>query len=87
VERENINIEVLVFELREAEEQIESLLKDLEEDPSNTLESDLHAAFHHIYHHVNSAWNCRRIRQDYLLTMTDREFDENQKFPIAEFTF
>ena len=49
---------LLMYELDDAREHIESLIKDMQQDESFD-ETDFDVQISHIYHHLNCAWNGR----------------------------
>ena len=53
-----MNTDFLLFNLREAQEEIEKTIRDLETD-SDYGEPEFFVAIMHLYHHVNTAWNAR----------------------------
>jgi hypothetical protein len=52
----SLNTSYVLFNLREALEQIDKAIRDLESDPEYS-DADLWVAMTHLYHHVNVAWN------------------------------
>lgn len=70
---------LLLYELADAQEAIESLLKDMSTEEQDFDEVDFRIHITHIYSHVSRAWNGRNA--------TDAQHDNNEawdawgKFP------
>lgn len=89
--KRTLNYELLEFHVREAAEELDSLLRRIrfmlgEPDENGELEADargalteygLEASLAHAYHHMNTAWNARSKASG----EADRHFDSNEKFP------
>jgi len=77
-----LNRESISFQLREAQEAIATLLEDLADPEEQDYDEERFTIdMTHIYHHINSAFNTRFAREDYYETMTQEEFDQNERFP------
>ena len=77
------NKRYMIFNLNEAKEEIDSIIKELEEDPECS-DGNLQVGFAHLYHHINFAWNIRHLdneKQDRVSFLTDDEFHEWSQFP------
>ena len=71
--------EYALFNLREAKDSIDELLKDIESDPEYDIGNYL-VDMQHIYWHINAAWNGR----DFDMTsqqLTDEMYDAFIQFP------
>jgi hypothetical protein len=53
-----MNTDFLLFNLREAQDEIEKTIRD-RETYSDYGEPEFSVAMMHLYHHVNTAWNAR----------------------------
>jgi hypothetical protein len=53
-----VNTNFVLFNLREALEEIDQTVKDLEADPEYS-KPKFSVVMMHLYHHVNTAWNAR----------------------------
>ena len=89
--KNDLNYEILEFHIREAAEELDSLLSriqfmlgrldkagDLQVDAWGDLnEAGLKVSLAHAYHHMNFAWNVRNKTTK----EADRNFDRDEKFP------
>lgn len=89
--KNDLNYELLEFHIREAAEELESLLSriqfmlgrpnkagELQVDVWRDLnEVGLEVSLAHAYHHMNFAWNVRNKTTK----EADRNFDRDEKFP------
>lgn len=55
-----LNKEYILFHLREAKEELDRTILDLERDPEYDF-GEFSVAIQHLYHHVNTAWNAREV--------------------------
>ncbi len=53
-----MNKEWIIFHLKEALEEIERTIKDIETDPDYDF-GEYSVAMTHLFHHINTAWNSR----------------------------
>lgn len=56
---------MLMYDLDDAREHLESLLTQMQNDPQFDDEC-FRVTLGHIYWHLNRAWNCRAVRDDQL---------------------
>ena len=91
--KRQLNYDLLLFHVREALQELESLLlhirdmlgESLRKDERELLyrgelsEAGLQASLEHAYHHLNFAWNVRYTDTE----NADRNFDRDEKFPRA----
>jgi len=89
--KNDLNYELLEFHIREAAEELDSLLSriqfmlgrpnkagELQVDVWRDLnEVGLEVSLAHAYHHMNTAWNARNKATN----EADKNFDRNEKFP------
>ena len=75
-----MNTDFLLFNLREAQEEIENTIRDLETD-SDYGESEFSVAMMHLYHHVNTAWNARKSTPEQSKSCTDEDFNRWSRYP------
>jgi hypothetical protein len=75
-----MNTDFLLFNLREAQEEIETTIRDLETD-SDYGEPELSVAMMHLYHHVNTAWNARNSNPEESKNCTDEDFNRWGHYP------
>ena len=91
--KRQLNYDLLLFHVREASQELESLLlqiRDMLGEPilkaerellyrGKLSEAGLQASLKHAYHHLNFAWNVRyKDAKD-----ADKHFDLDEKFPRA----
>lgn len=65
-----------LYELEDAKEHLESLIKDIQTDPEydeNVLRIDLG----HVYSHLNRAWQRQKLARDF----SDEEWTAASQFP------
>ena len=91
--KRQLNYDLLLFHVRAASQELESLLlhirdmlgEPLRKDERELLyrgelsEAGLQASLEHAYHHLNFAWNVRYKDTE----NADRNFDRDEKFPRA----
>jgi hypothetical protein len=68
------------FNLAEAKESLGQLLKKMNADPKYP-EEYYWMDMGHIYGHINTAWNARNASAKRVLKLTDRDFNQWNKFP------
>tara|TARA_B110001452_G_C15083414_1_gene377996 strand:+ start:511 stop:759 length:249 start_codon:yes stop_codon:yes gene_type:complete len=76
-----MNKEWVLFHLKEALEEVEDTIKDIESDESYD-ESEFSIGMTHLYHHVNTAWNSRSSKDEEARESNDANFEKWRKFPI-----
>lgn len=75
-----MNKEYILLNLREALEEIEHMIRKLENEPA-CGEPELHVAMIHAYHHMNIAWNARNSTKEQTFERTAEEFESWGLFP------
>jgi hypothetical protein len=75
-----MNHQAIIFHLREAAEELNKTVKNLEQDEMYDKES-LEVAMGHIYHHLNTAWNGRNQTDKQFRESTGQDFARFRKFP------
>lgn len=75
-----MNRDFVLFNLREALEEIERTIKEIESDPGYE-DGDLMPAMSHLYHHLNTAWNARNASQERAKACGDADFEAWNQFP------
>ena len=75
-----MNTDFLLFNLREAQEEIEKTIRDLETD-SDYGEPEFSVAMMHLYHHVNTAWNARESTSEQSKACSDEDFNRWGRYP------
>lgn len=75
-----LNTNFLLFNLCEAQEELEKTINELETEPEYD-EPELSVAMMHLYHHVNTAWNARNSTPDESKDCSDEDFDRWGSYP------
>jgi hypothetical protein len=75
-----MNQRFILSNLKEAGEELQKLIQEMESRPDFSFE-DFHCAMAHMYHHLNSAWNGRYVTNNEWRECTDENFEKWQKFP------
>jgi hypothetical protein len=75
-----VNRDYVVYNLKEAEEAIEQILRDIASTPHYS-EVELAIGIAHVYHHLNTAWNAREADPDRVERCSDEDFRQWRKFP------
>ena len=75
-----MNKEWVLFHLKEALEEIESTIKDIESGPEYDY-GEYSVAMAHLYHHVNTAWNARDCSEDEAEESSENNFRKWRQFP------
>jgi hypothetical protein len=75
-----MNRQAVIFHLREAKEQLDELLSEMESEPSYDS-AELQVAMSHLYHHLNTAWNGRDQTDEQFKKCAQRDFNAWRKFP------
>ena len=75
-----MNKEFILFNLREAQEELDRTIKELDVDPEYG-EPELSVAMMHLYHHVNTAWNARNSTPEASDECSDEDFNRWGRHP------
>jgi hypothetical protein len=75
-----MNRDFVLFNLREAQEEIEKTIRDLQTDPEYD-EPEFLVAMMHVYHHVNTAWNARNSTREQTNVCSDDDFKRWRRCP------
>ncbi|WP_205313740.1 hypothetical protein [Rheinheimera maricola] len=75
-----MNKEWVLFHLKEALEEIENTIKEIETEPEYD-DSEFSVAVAHLYHHVNTAWNSRNCSDQDVDESSDDNFTKWGQFP------
>jgi hypothetical protein len=76
----HMNTDFLLFNLLEAQKEIEKTIRDLETD-SDYGEPEFSVAMMHLYHHVNTAWNARDSTPEQSKACSDEDFNRWGRYP------
>jgi hypothetical protein len=74
-----MNKQVILFHLREALEQLQRTVKEVEQKDYGV--EDLQVAMGHLYHHLNTAWNGKDCTNKEFKECSDENFSKWRKFP------
>ena len=75
-----MNTKFLLFNLREAQEELEKTIKELESN-ADYGEPEFSVAMWHLYHHVNTAWNARNSTSEQSANCSDEDFNRWGLYP------
>ena len=75
-----MNQQAVLFHLKEAKEQLDDLIREIESDSSYSIDN-YRVCMGHLYHHVNTAWNGRNASPERHRECTDIDFRKWRKFP------
>lgn len=76
-----MNRHVVSFHLREAAEELNRMIAEVERNQSYDVE-EFRVAIGHLYHHLNTAWNARNQTDEEFAQCTDESFRRFRKFPL-----
>ena len=74
-----LNRKIILYNIREAREQLENIEKLLEE--KSLSEIDFQIKLEHAYHHLNFAWNIRHEPTKNYVNLSNENFNKWSKFP------
>ncbi|MBK6698686.1 MAG: hypothetical protein IPG55_02040 [Saprospiraceae bacterium] len=75
-----MNNEYIIYNLKEALEQLGATIKNLELD--NTYDNgDYLVEMQHLYHHINTAWNARVSTKEESHNCIEQDFERWRQFP------
>ena len=77
--KKRVNHGAVIFHLREAAEELNRIIREMECDPAYSEES-LEVNMGHMYHHLNTAWNGRHQTAAQFRNC-DKDFERFRKFP------
>ena len=75
-----MNNNAVLFHLREAKEELDRTIAELETTPDYDA-GELRVAMSHLYHHLNTAWNGRDASREAHRDCVQADFDAWRKFP------
>ena len=78
--KSNMNNKAVLFHLREAKEELDRTIAELETVPDYRVGHFL-VAMRHLYHHVNTAWNGRNATAKAHQECAQHDFEAWRKFP------
>ena len=80
VDNPDLEKNYILWNLREASEQLAKTIKGLEKQKDYGL-PEFWVEMAHTYHHLNTAWNARHIPAKRTNNITDKDFNEWGRFP------
>jgi len=78
-----MNKDFMLFNLREASEEILRIIHEVESDPEYGY-GDYVVGMTHLYHHINTAWNARGVPEDRARQCSEQDFFRWRQFPSIE---
>lgn len=75
-----MNANVILFNLKEAEEELRRLIAAFEASPDYSFEN-YHVGMAHLYHHLNTAWNSRNVTREQWRDPSDGAFQRWEQMP------
>jgi hypothetical protein len=75
-----MNRDHILFQLREAEEELARTIAELERRDDYDAEK-FSVAMEHLYYHLNTAWNTRSEPPDRISAFSDEDFQRWRQFP------
>ena len=76
----HMNHKAVLFHLREAKEELDRTIAELERTPDYDV-GEFCVAMSHLYHHLNTAWNGRDATAEAHRECVQSDFDAWRKFP------
>jgi hypothetical protein len=75
-----MNRDNTLFHLREAAEELQRTIREIEDEPIYGY-GEFSVAMQHLYHHLNTAWNARDKSQEHLAACSEADFFRWRQFP------
>lgn len=75
-----MNREYVLWNLREAAEELKRTIGQLEQDPRYG-QDEFVVAMSHLYHHINTAWNARDATAEEAAECTEENFGKWRSMP------
>jgi hypothetical protein len=79
-----MNKNTILSDLREAKEELDSLIAEIENDDEFDFDN-YYVSMQHIYHHLNTAWNIRKESEETIKEYTEDNFRRWSQFPKDEY--
>lgn len=76
-----MNKDFILFNLKEALEELTRTINDIENDPEYSEYGDYDIAMQHLYHHINTAWNAKDATNEQVNVSDEKEFYRWRQFP------
>jgi len=81
-----MNKHYVLFHLKEAAEQLEETIGELQSAPDYDF-GEYMVDMSHLYHHVNTAWNARDESKEVVEECSEENFNKWRAFPSIEELF
>ena len=78
-----MNHRVVLFHLREAKEELDGAISDIERNSEYDV-GEFVVAMSHLYHHLNTAWNGRDQSDEMHQKASPEDFSRLRKFPAND---
>ena len=78
-----MNKDFVLFNLKEALESLESIVREIETDPEYEFGNYV-VDMSHLYQHINTAWNARDASKESTDECSQENFDDWNEFPTEE---
>jgi hypothetical protein len=75
-----VNRDYVLYNLREAQEELERTIRELEKDSDYDF-GEFVVAMSHLYLHINTAWNARDATKSQAEKCSEADFDKWRRFP------
>jgi hypothetical protein len=75
-----VNRDYVLYNLREAKEDLERTINELQSDPQYEY-GDFVVAMSHLYLHINTAWNARNSTKTQSEECSEADFNRWRQFP------
>jgi hypothetical protein len=75
-----MNRSFVLFHLKEAQEELDRTIREIEDDP-NYEHGEFVVAMSHLYHHANTAWNARNASKQATDDCSEEDFARWRKMP------
>ena len=75
-----LNREWVLWNLREAKEELENTIAELEAKPAYGY-GELSVRMREVYHHLNTAWNAREATEEQVHECSEENFDRWRQMP------
>jgi hypothetical protein len=78
-----MNKKFMLFNLREAKDQLLEIIRDIESDPEYEYGAYM-VEMTHLYHHINTAWNARDASDDEVRECSEEDFFKWRQHPPGD---
>jgi hypothetical protein len=75
-----MNRDWILFHLKEAQEELERTIREIENDPEYEF-GEYSVGMAHLYHHINTAWNAQNCTDEDAAESSESNFANWRQFP------